>query len=157
MSKIAHVALITIGVFLGCNSSTSNLQELDLLSHGLPIKIMAPEGVEIKFDDLGIVKDMTISHPDNFGIQIFSQDAKFLEASRLLEEEKTLVEGSTYFSEIKYEDDAGFIFEKKIDDDYVNYDFRRIKIRGDQQYLFRALLAEKYTLDQIRVMYDAVE
>jgi hypothetical protein len=71
-------------------------------------------------------------------------------------EQKKTVENSPYFSKFIHEEDHGFIFEKKIDDNNINYDFRYIKLRGGKEYLFQTGLIGKFSEDQVRKMFEAV-
>ena len=142
---------------LSCGGNQSNLESLDLLPHGLPIKIMAPKDAEVDFDDMGIIKDMTIKGANNYNIQIFSSRTNSLDVSIVANELKSSIENSQYFSKIITEENDGFIYERKVDEDYINYDFRFVKIRGDQQYVFQTGLSGKYTLEQVKELYQAVQ
>ena len=151
------VYLLCIAFLLSCQGEKSPLESLDLLSHGLPLKVMAPAGAEVAFDDMGIIKDMTIKGDFNYSVQIFASDTNTLDHSVLKMELKETIESGPYFSRIMEEDEFGFIFEKKVDEDYINYDFRRVKIRGDQKYTFQTGLSGKYSLEDIKMMYNAVQ
>ena len=140
-----------------CEKADANLQALDLLSQGLPLKIQAPPNVEITSSDLGIIKDVTVKNKEGYSIQIFESEAKSLQVGSLLGDLKTQIEASKYFSKILTEDESGFIFEKKVDENYINYDFRHIKIRGDKQYVIQAGLSNQYTKDQVEIMYRSVQ
>ena len=154
--------LVAFGVFLclviiSCNSEGKEYPPLDLLSHGLPIKIKAPEDVEIKFQDLGILKEMTVENAEDYALLISASETSSLDISKVLGEQKEIIEASPYFSQIIEEEEAGFIFEKKIDDDYINYDFRYVRLRGENKYIFRAGLSRQYTLDEVKAIYRSVK
>jgi hypothetical protein len=144
-------------VFMSCNNKTKEYPPLDLLSHGLPIKIKAPEDVEIKFQDFGILKEMTVENAENYALLISASETSSLDIKKVLGEQKEIVEASPYFSKIMEEEEDGFIFEKKIDDDYINYDFRHVRLRGENKYIFRAGLSRQYTLDEIKEIYQSVK
>lgn len=141
----------------GCGDIGPKLESLDLMSQGLPIKINAPANSEVKFDDLGIMKDVTIKGDGNYHVQIYSSTTDMMNSSDIIKEVKSEVENSTYFSKIVSEDENGFVFEKQISEDYVNYDFRLIKLRGNIKYSFQAGFGNQYTLDEVKVMYKAVK
>lgn len=151
------ILLSVIALSFGCTSPKSNLESLDLLSYGLPLKIMAPPGSEVEFDDLGIIKDVTVKGGERFFVQIFASETNTLDPKVLISDLKTTIEAGPFFSKIMEEDEFGFIYEKKIDEEYINYDFRQVKIRGDQKYVFQTGLSGKYELDDIREMYKAVK
>ncbi len=146
-------------VFLGlgaCSSTVQSLPDLDLMKHGLPIKIKAPENAKVNVQDMGLMKDVTVSADDGFSLQILSSDAisdmPSVKSDRLSE-----VKRHPFFSKIIEETDAGFIFEKTSPDSSKNYDFRHIRFQGDKQYLFQASMIGKFTEDQVREMWDAVK
>lgn len=144
-------------IFISCKSADDNLKPLDLLSYGLPLKINAPENSVVEFDDMAIIKDVTVKGSDNYSIQIFASETNTLDLSVLKAEMKNSIEGGPFFSKIIVEEDDGFIYEKKIDENYTNYDFRQVKIRGDQKYIIQAGLSGKYTLEQVKKMYRSVQ
>lgn len=149
--------VVFIVSLVACKPSGPPLKPLDLLSEGLPLKINAPDDVKVSSSDLGIMKDVTVKNDDGYSIQIFESEAHQLDVDKTISTIKSKIEGSKYFSKIISEEEAGFIFEKKVDENYTNYDFRHIKIRGDKQYVIQAGLSSKHTLDQIKSMYKSVQ
>ena len=139
-----------------CKPAGPTLEPLDLLSEGLPLKINAPADAVVTTSDLGIMKDVTIKSETGYSIQIFESEAKSLDVTKLLAEIKAEVEGSKYFSKIISEDESGFVFERKVDETYINYDFRYVQIRGDKQYVIQSGLSSQQTLDDIKSMYKSV-
>ena len=141
---------------MSCKSPASNLQDLDLMSENIPLKIKAPADVSVKKKDMGVFKDITIKNNDDFYIQItagqvYNNDEK----ARKLEELES-VKDLVSFSRIVQEDQSGFIFEKKKGDN-LTYDFRRVKIQGDQEYLFQTGLIGSFSLEEVELMFDAVK
>lgn len=140
-----------------CTPSGPKLEPLDLLTEGLSLKIQAPPGVVTTSNDLGLMKDVTVMNDSGYSIQIFETDATKLDVSSIVEDLKKDVEASEFFSKIITEDENGFIFEKKIDENYINYDFRHVKVRGDKQVLIQTGLSSKNTLDQVKLMVESVQ
>ena len=99
--------------FLACTGGKSDMIEMDLLAQGVPIKILAPVDATVNVDDLGIIKDITITDSLNFNVQIFASDASSLNSNKIKNDQKKIVEEARFFSKIMREDDNGFIFEKK--------------------------------------------
>jgi len=64
--KILFILLILI---TGCKSEQST-GSLDLMKYGMPIKIKAPADAEIKSDDLGFMKDVTVKASESYSLQI---------------------------------------------------------------------------------------
>ncbi len=141
----------------GCKPAAPELQPLDLLSHGLPLKINAPVDVQVSSSDLGIMKDVTVKNELGYSIQIFESATSQLSAAGLVEDLKSEIKDSKFFSQFMLEEERGFIFEKKVDESYINYDFRHVKVRGDKQYVIQVGLSDQYTLAQVEVMYQSVQ
>lgn len=140
-----------------CKSDAgSGLAKLDLLSHGLPISIKAPEGAEIVTDDMGVWTDVTVKSGDDYYVQIIASDAVTFEKADIIAEQLKTVKESTFFSKILEEYEDGFIYEKKIDDK-LNFDFRHVKIQGDKEYIFQTGLIGTFTEDDVRTMYGSVQ
>lgn len=160
MQKIV-IFCLSLFFFFSCKESgdLGNLKDLDLMSYGMPIKIKAPENSEIKSDDLGLVKEVSIKNGENYHIQIFSGQSYTSDLKSLLEAQKGDVVTMTYFSQIIEEFENGFIFEKKYPemDNKITYDFRYLKKQGDNQFIFQTGLMGNFTLAQVKEMYNAVK
>ena len=150
------VTLLIIG---SCDNSATKYEPLDLMSHGMPIKIKAPLNTSIKSDDLGIMKDLTIVDTLNGGynIQIYSSRTDILDRTKLIDQMKKEIEESAYFSKMIEETEDGFIYEKKVTDDYINYDFRVVRLQSDVKYTLQAGFGEQYELSDIKDMFYAVK
>jgi len=160
MGLYKHLPLVFImSISMGCNTASSSYEPLDLMSHGMPIKVMAPANSVIEMDDLGIMKDLTVIDTSNggFNIQIFSSKTDKLDKPKVLAESKSEIESTEFFSKIISEDENGFIYEKKVTEDYINYDFRVIRLQGDVKYVIQSGFGEQYELEDIKRMFDAVK
>ena len=123
---------ILLLILISCNSdnTNSNLTDLDLMAHGLPVKIKAPEDAEIVASDLGFVKDVTVKGKGNFYLQITAGMATTTDSRKIKEEHLNDVKNHEFLMKYYQEEDQGFIFRKKISEDLVNHDFRFVKIQG---------------------------
>lgn len=149
------IALVCMLIFFACKNDTS-YPKLSLLQYGLPIDIQAPEGATVEAEDLIFMKDVTVKSGEDYFVQIFYTKETPNKLSTLLEETKKEVQESELFSKMIQEDENGFIFEKKIGD-RVNYDFRLIKIIGDNEYKFQTGMIGTFSEDAVRKMYDSVK
>ena len=149
--------LLGLIAFFSCGGPKNELVELDLLDNGVPLKIMAPEGAVVEVDDLGIIRDVTVKDSLGYFVQIFASKANSLNPAKVLEDQKTIVQEAPYFSKFTEEMEDGFIFEKKIDDETFRYDFRYIRIQGDDQYIFQTGLSGGYDEAAVQRMYQAVQ
>jgi len=155
-----HILIFTVLTFFACKSetaSTSNMEDLDLMKYGLPIKIKAPSGSKVVSEDLGFVQDVTVKGEDNFYVQILGGSATTTNLADIKASQMKDVEKMPYFSKIVEQDDNGFIFEKEISEDHLNYDFRYIKVQGDKEYIFQTGLIGKFSVDDVKTMYSAVK
>ncbi len=151
------VILVLIALLCSCKEAKPVLPTLDLLSQGLPLKIKAPEDVVVASSDLGIMKDVTVKNEEGFSIQIFESEATTLIIKDITQKIKADIEASLFFSKMVKEEDGGFIFEKKIDENYITYDFRRVQVVGDKQYVIQAGLSTQHSLENVEVMYASVD
>lgn len=144
------------GLIMFSCKTEEQLPELDLMSYGLPISIKAPEGAEIEMDDLGIWKDLTIKHGEDYFVQVIASKASTLQSAKVKDEKLVEVKGQPFFSKVIQEDENGFIFEKQIDENTIDYDFRHILIQGDQEYIFQTGLYGTFSEEEVRSMYKSV-
>jgi len=141
-----------------CSSDPhAGLKELDLMKHGVPLTIFAPEGSEVKTMDFGVQKDITIKKGDNFYLEIFSSDATTTDIKEIKDTQLKALKENPYFSKIIQDDKNGFIYENQIDSAKFNYGFRHIKIQGDKEYIFQTGLIGFFTKDDVIKMYSAIK
>lgn len=151
------ILLLFISSALSCGSSSASMPELDLMSHGLPIKVKAPLESKIVVSDMGLMKDVTVTHGDAYALQIFSSDVISSNINDVKQERLREVKNNPFFSKIVVEEDAGFIFEKVRPDSTKNYDFRHIRFQGDKQYIFQTSMIGKFSQEDVQTMYDSVK
>ncbi len=156
--KYISLLLILLVQFAACKEKSSdNFVDLDLMSNGIPLKIKAPVGAEVNVNDMGIIKDISVTAKPGFALQIMMSSVTDYDVDKLIASELAVVKNAKYFSKIVSEDKSGFIYEKDIDGK-LNYDFRIIKIQGENEFDFqRSLGIGTYTLDDVKMMYEAVK
>ncbi len=129
-------------------------QALDLLAYGVPLQISLPDTVDIKKRDWTIQKDITLLNEEaGVNLQIFATEASDRNMHNRILVEKELVKESTYFKSFVQEDEHGFIYALQIDSSQ-SYDFRHLKLVGDQEILFRTGLFGTFNLEQVQDMYN---
>ena len=139
------------------DSATSNLTELNLLKDGnIPITIMAPDSAVVQTMDLIVQKDVSIKGPDNYYVQIFASEAQSNKIESLIADVKKEVQTLPYFTKIISEEVDGFIFENQIDSSKFSYDFRHVQVKGDTEYRFQTGLIGTFSLEEVKLMYEAV-
>lgn len=157
MTKYFLLIVISFLLFSNCKTDKSaKYPSKDLLKHGFAISVKAPEDAEIKADDYGIMQELTITKGDDYNIQILKSESTTTNIKDALKDQMNLVKGGRYFSKVIEEYDNGFIFEKKIDDN-INYDFRYVKLIGEQEYIYQTGMIGTYTEESVREMYNSVQ
>lgn len=151
------ILLITLSLLACKQNPVDNFKQLDLLSYGIPISIKTPEGATVESNDLGVMKDISVKAGDDYFVQIYAGEATTIKVSEVLADQMQEVKKGPFFSKIVEEHEEGFIFEKKIDSTKVSYDFKLVKIMGDQEYIYQTGLFGRFTEDQVRVMYQSVK
>lgn len=144
---------------MACNSEPqSTMSELNLLEYGLPITVQAPDSAKVKKVDMGsIMKDVTIKHGEDYSIQIYASQATTNDIAKLKADKLNDIKMNPFFSKIVKEEEAGFIFENKIDSSTINYGFNYAYVQGDMEYIFSTGLIGTFTLEEAESMYDAVK
>ncbi|MEL6926652.1 MAG: hypothetical protein AAFO94_21610 [Bacteroidota bacterium] len=140
---------------MACQQDTTPaLKPLNLLEHGVPITIMAPDSAEVKASDIMGLKDITVKK-DDFAIQIFSSNANTTSVAKVLEGQKDIVKELSSFSKMVKEEEDAFIFETVIDT-LKSHDFRHVQIKGDKEYIFQTGYLGDYDLEKVEFLLNAV-
>jgi len=159
--NLKFITILSLFVFFFITSCSSDKKEkvtsLDLMSYGVPIKVKAPEGTVVKVKDMSIYKDITLKKGKDYFVQILSSSASTTDISKIKEERLSEVKLNPFFSNVILDEENGFVFEKKINDSTFNYDFRYVKVQGDNQFTFQTGLFGLFTKDQTLKMYESVK
>ena len=141
--------------FLNCGeqSDESEWSERDLLEYGVPMTLVMPDSAKVNIVEWGIQKDITLVGGDWYNLQIFSSRASTHNKKKLKAELLENVQQGPFFSEVTIDEEDGFVFAMQIDT-LLNYDFRHVKIQGDQEYIFQAGMSSSYSKDQINQLYQ---
>jgi len=149
--------VLTLLFLVACKQEPkTNYVSLDLLSHGIPITIMAPPEPNVKVTDLTVMKDLTIKKDSNYAIQLYASSTNMSNVEQLKTERLNEVKKNPYFSKIVTEESNGFIYEKIVDS-IPSYSFNYVYLQGDQEYIFQAGLTSLFKLEDVQNMYDAVK
>lgn len=139
------------------DAAISDMKPLNLLKYNVPLTILAPDSAKVQTMDLVVQKDVSIKSGEDFYIQLFMSDATETNVSKLIIGLKADVKKGAFFSKFVQEDENGFIFENAIDSTRQSYDFRYLKIQGDNEFEFRTGLIGSFTLPEVKRMYKAVQ
>lgn len=136
----------------------SDLVEKDLMEHGVPVTIMAPDSAVVKARNMGsLMKDVTVKGEGNYDLQIMTSSATTSDLARVKAEQLATVKTNRYFSRIVTEEENGFLYEMALDSNNLNYNFRYIHLQGDQEIIFSAGMASTLTQEEAERIYEAVK
>ena len=157
MKYFLYSMFIAAFCLLSCSADPSNQwEETNLIEYGVPLKIQAPDSIEVKVGKLGDMQDATIKGPGGYSLQIFGMNISTTQLSTLVSEQRDLVQDEAYFKKFEDEWPAGFMYSTQIDSSKVSYDFRHIKVQGDKQYVFQAGIYGSKSKEQIQRLITAV-
>jgi hypothetical protein len=156
---ILPFCLLLLLAFAACRQEEgSQLKKTDLLRHGLPVTILAPDSAEIKAQDLaGIYLDITVKGSGNYSLQILASQAETSDIAKIKAGQLAEVKGNRYFKRIVREEEDGFLYETAVDEGYINYGFRYIALQGEQEIVFQPSLTGQFSLEEAERMYEAVQ
>ena len=159
-NNIMTVLFLSFILFQSCKNDKIEIErfkERDLISEGVPLKIRAPENAEVNVKVENFYKDITVKKGNDYSVQIIGTEAFTNDLVDVRKELENEVKKNPNFSKIILEDTNGFVFEKKTDDGSLIYDFRFIKIEGNQQFVFQTGLYNKFSKDQAMKMFNSVK
>jgi hypothetical protein len=134
------------------------LVETDLMEHGVPVTIMAPDSAVVKARNMGtLMKDVTVKGEGNYDLQIMASSATTSDLARVKAEQLATVKTNRYFSRIVTEEEKGFLYEMALDSNNLNYNFRYIHLQGDQEIIFSAGMASTLSQEEAERIYEAVK
>ncbi len=159
-SRLKFLVLPLIAIcFIACQTDKApELKPLNLLSYGVPLTIMAPDSSDVKKDSgFGLIEEVTVTGPGNYGLLIQSSDAGNSGAKDIKEEQLSSVKAKNRnFSRIIEEDETGFLYELKFDSTNVNFQFFKAKVEGSKEYWFTTPYTGRYTEAEAKRVYDSL-
>ncbi len=160
MKNIALGLIIFAAFFIySCQGeSKQHAHSVDLLEYGIPMSIAVPvDSPIIKTEDWIVKKGVTVKANDQYDLQVFYQDASTSDLVSLKANALAEVKGNRYFSAIVEENEAGFVYESKIDSSNINYGFRHIRLQGNKEFTFQQSMIGTFDLEAVQSMYKAVQ
>jgi len=156
--RILNVVLFLCLLIFACESDPKeSYKELNLLSYGVPISIMAPDSAAVKKEDWIAQQGITVSKGDDYEVQIWAGQASTTDLAALKANKLAEIKSNRLFSKIVKEDTNGFLFENKLDSTTQFYGFYHFVIQGDNEYTFQNGLRGNFTLEQAERMYESVQ
>jgi len=133
------------------------MKETNLISHGVPLTIYAPDRIKVNRSSIGFQEDVTIDGGEDFSVQLFISDAISTQMASTLRGHRENVESNPFFDGFVEEGEAGFIYRNRIDTVNAAYGFRHIVLMGGKEYVFQEAMLSAFDENQARSMYQAVQ
>ncbi|TVR83869.1 MAG: hypothetical protein EA409_02160 [Saprospirales bacterium] len=156
LNWISFIALVSFFLSSCAGDPASDLVETDLMRHGLPLKILAPEELTVRTSSLGTQEEFVLDGGDDFYIEVHASEGSSGGMEDLVSDLKRTIEGHRFFQEFTLEQSDGFIYEFKINEKHSNFGFRRVRIQGGREYVFRNAPSKIFTEEQAVRMFNAV-
>ena len=135
-------------------------KQLNLLQHGIPIAIQAPNDAEVSNRSDNFMQDIVIKGTD-FYVQIYSQNATSPSCQTLAGEARADIKLSNRtFQRIVLEESCGFIYEVQAPGDTTKcYNFAYFRVQGNKSFSFSTTTGSRkpFTLDQVTNIYNAIK
>lgn len=159
MKKVFTTLVLASVLLWSCQTDGgSDLVAKDLMEHGIPVTIMAPDSAIVKARNMGsLMKDVTVKGEGNYDLQIMSSGATTSDLARVKAEQLSTVKTNRYFSKIVTEEENGFLYEMALDSNNLNYNFRYILLQGDQEIIFSAGMASTLDQEEAERLYESVK
>ena len=156
MRVVLSLLMFSILIWSCKSDPVSEYKELDLLSYGVPLKIMAPDSSDIKKEDWITQQGVTIKKGKDYEVQVWAGTASTTDMVAFKANKLAEVKNKEIFSKIIQEDPDGFIFENQLDSNTLYYGFYYLVLQGDFEYTFQNGLRGDFTQEQAENMYRAV-
>lgn len=154
-------ALLLMSLVFSMTACTSDqqpeLEQVDLMKHGLPIKVNAPSDIEVRSSTTMGQGDFILDGGEDYFVQIFVGDASSGGKESLLNELKGTITSNRFFHEFVVEEEDGFVYEFQLDSLNSNFGFRRVWMQGDKEYIFQNGMGKIFSKDQAMFMFNALK
>ncbi|MCB0618481.1 MAG: hypothetical protein KDC43_07140 [Saprospiraceae bacterium] len=156
---LSLLLLSSLAFFIACQSEPADpWQPLDLLPHGIPVKVLAPDSAKVKTTDYGYgLLDVTVTKMPHYAIQILASDAMTNDLAAVKAEQLAELKKRPEFTQVLKDEDNGFVYELRLDSTRNNYGFRYVRLQGDKEYVFQTGLMGVFTQEDVERMYEAVQ
>lgn len=165
MNNLWIVGLLIVLGMVACQSPEPTVEDvfpkkLNLLQHGIPIAIQAPDDAKVTNRSDNFMQDVVVEGKDYY-VQIYSQNASAPNCKTLASNAQADVKATnTTFQRIIQEDDCGFVYEVQAPGDTTKcYNFEFYRVQGNKSFSFSTTTGRRkpFTQDQVIRIYEAVK
>ena len=149
--------LICTVLLLACSANeNSKYVETNLIEHGIPLTILAPDSLKVSKSNIGFQEDITLKGGEGYDVQLFVSESTAGSKAKAVADQKETVESIPFFSEIVRSDENGFVYKNQIDSSLTTYGFKYVHLMGGKEYVFSQSLMGSFTLDEVEEMYKCI-
>ncbi|MBK6949710.1 MAG: hypothetical protein IPH16_18025 [Haliscomenobacter sp.] len=159
-TKICFGLLVLLLAFASCKEKKEtglNWPVLDLMPHGLPIAVMAPDSARVSVTKVGAIEDVTVINEgaERYSVQIYVQPVITSDMAELKANQINEVKSNADFLQILEEDERSFLYSLK-QLNGTTYSFRYVHLQADKEYVFTTGFNETFTLEEAKRLLQAV-
>ena len=151
--RVFALAITGVLAMAACDHRPDGFHPRHLGEYGLDLTLLVPDSADIQVKDYGAMRDITIRDGSDFYLQIFEFQSPTGDSAGEKLRQLNTVRRDPFFRELILEDEHGFIYSKLVDTATVDYDFRYIRMLGDQELIFQTGLTGTYSLEAVSRMY----
>jgi hypothetical protein len=146
-------ALIVIA-FVACKNveTTKSQSGVDLLKYGIADKINPPSNAVVTHTIKGKLTGVSISASEGLEVQAVMSLSYTQDFKKLIQDRKREILTDPFFVKIVEETDNGFLFEKQVSPTTKAYDFRIIKLIGDNEVTYMCGISKEYSESEAKSM-----
>jgi hypothetical protein len=167
--KLRNVLIVCILIALGliaCETPKESTikdifpKQLDLLQHGIPIKIQVPEDAKVTNRSDNFMQDVVVEGTDYY-VQIYSQGATLPECTAMATEALVDIKKTNpTFQKTILEEGCGFVYEVQIPGDSTTcYNFNHYVVKGNKSFSFSTTTGRRqpFSKKAVENIYQAVK
>ncbi|WMX16176.1 MULTISPECIES: hypothetical protein [unclassified Aureispira] len=167
--KLSNVLIVCIFIAMGLMACETPKEptikdvfpkQLDLLQHGIPIKIQAPEDAKVTNRSDNFMQDVVIEGTDYY-VQIYSQGASSPQCTAMATEAlDDIKKTNPTFQKTILEEDCGFIYEVQIPGDSTKcFNFNYFAVKGNKSFSFSTTTGRRqpFSKEEVEHIYQAVK
>ncbi len=157
-----RILIINIVIFafllVACKNKQSTITSAsaNLLKYGIADEIYPPkEAIYTPMKNANLI-GVSIAADSMLEVQAFMTASFTKDYTKLITDRKREIVGNPYFVKIVEENNQGFLFEKKISETEKSYDFRVVKLIGDNEVTYQSGIKKEYTEAEAKEMMSWV-
>ena len=167
--KLRNVLMVCIFIILGLMACETPKEatikdvfpkQLDLLQHGIPIKIQVPEDAQVTNRSDNFMQDVLIEGT-NYYVRIYSNGATAPQCATMAEEAlQDIKKTNPTFKKTILEEACGFIYAVQIPGDTTTcYNFNYQTVKGNKSFSFSTTTSRRqpFSKEAVENIYQAVK